>query len=199
MVSKGSNLSVVLNADLFKKFDLFSKSTISFRPKVSQRTSKLKFKVANKERGTFYGVENGQEYSLKRGDSVKGITVQGNVAAYNPAFSLGTTWNKNDYNSGRLNYRAAADHTNLTLDQNNTAGNVADVTLKAEYNIVKLDYNDTELTVMADPNTYRNTYTNLKYTIDGKTYDCSDAKQVQEMQGAMEQLYAKDRDATANA
>ena len=67
MVSKGSNLSVVLNADLFKKFDLFSKSTISFRPKVSQRTSKLKFKVANKERGTFYGVENGQEYSLKRG------------------------------------------------------------------------------------------------------------------------------------
>lgn len=196
MVSKGSNLSVVLNADLFKKFDLFSKSTISFRPKVSQRTSKLKFKVANKERGTFYGVENGQEYSLKRGDSVKRITGQGNVAAYNPAFSLGTTWNKNDYNSGRLNYRAAADHTNLTLDQNNTAGNVADVTLKAEYNIVKLDYNDTELTVMADPNTYRNTYTNLKYTIDGKTYDCSDAKQVQEMQDAMEQLYAKDRDAT---
>ena len=194
-VSGGSNLSVVLNADFFKKFDLFKNSTISFRPLVSQRASKLKFKVANKEHGTFYGVEDGQEYSLKRGDSVKGITGQGNVAAYNPAFSLGTTWNRNNYNNSRLNYRVAADHTNLTLDQNNTAGNVADVTLKAEYNIVKLDYNDTELTVMADPNTYRNTYNNLKYTIDDKTYDCSDAKQVQEMQDAMEQLYAKDQDA----
>ena len=194
-VSGGSNLSVVLNADFFKKFDLFKNSTISFRPLVSQRASKLKFKVANKERGTFYGVEDGQEYSLKRGDSVKGITGQGNVAAYNPAFSLGTTWNRNNYNNSRLNYRVAADHTNLTLDQNNTAGNVADVTLKAEYNIVKLDYNDTQLTVMADPNTYRNTYNNLKYTIDSKTYDCSDTKQVQEMQDAMEQLYTKDQDA----
>lgn len=194
-VSEGSSLSVVLNAQLFKKLDLFHNSTISFRPVVSQKDSKLKLKAANKERGTFYGVENGQEYSLKRGDSVKGITGQGNVAAYSPAFSLGTTWNKNDYNSGRLNYQAAADNTNLTLDKNNTAGNTADVTLKAEYNIVKLDYNDTELTVMADPNTYRNTYTNLKYTVGGKTYDCSDVKQVQAMQDAMEQLYTKDQDA----
>ncbi len=195
VVSEGSNLSVVLNADFFKKFDLYNNSTISFRPMVSQRNSKLKVKVANKKRGTFYGVEDGQEYSLKRGDSVKGITGQGNVAAYNPAFSLGTTWNQNDYGKGRVNYQAAADNTNLTLDKSNTAGNVADVTLKAAYNIVKLDYNDTELTVMADPNTYRNTYTGLKYTIDGKTYDCSDVKQVQDMQDVMEKLYAKDQDA----
>ena len=195
LVSEGSTLSVVLNAEFFKKFDLFNNSTISFRPRVSQKNAKLKLKAVNKDRGVFYGVEDGQEYSLKRGDSVKGITGQGNVAAYNPAFSLGVTSNKNDYNNDRLNYQAAADHTNLTLDKSDTAGNTANVVLKAEYNIVKLDYSDTELTVMADPNTYRNTYTNLKYTIDGKTYDCSDTKQVQELQDAMEQLYAKDQDA----
>lgn len=197
MVSEGSNLSVVLDASFFKKFDLYAKDTIQFRVKVSQKKSDLKLKVANKERGVFQGLEDGQTYSLNRGDSVKGITGQGNVAAYNPSFSLGTTYTQKNYKNGKVSYKAAADGTSLTLDKsNNSAGNVADVVLNEAYNILKLDYNDTELTVMADPNTYRNTYGNLKYTIDGTVYDCSDAGQIQSMQEKMEKLYESDKDAS---
>lgn len=39
-VSEGSSLCVVLNADFFKKFDLFQNSRISFRPRVTVKTGK---------------------------------------------------------------------------------------------------------------------------------------------------------------
>ena len=87
----------------------------------------------------------GKEFTLKVGDTVNGLTGSGNVAAYNPAFSVYTTRNENDYKWGRKSFAAAAAGTCLTLDNSNSAGNVANISLQLPYNIVKLDYSDTKL------------------------------------------------------
>ena len=50
----------------------------------------------------------GKEFTLKVGDTVKGLTGSGNVAAYNPTFSVYTTRNENDYRWGRKSFAAAA-------------------------------------------------------------------------------------------
>ena len=196
-VSEGANLSVVLNADFFgnKGLNFFDTSTIYFRPVFKQKTAKLKLKVKNSNRGVFKGFSDGDTFDFNIGDSVAGFEGSGNVAAYNPAFSLGTTNAFSTYAKGNVSFQSAKKGSNLTLDSANTAGNVANVSIQSAYNILQLDYNDTNLTVMADPNTYRNTYTNLKYTIDGKTYDCSKSSDVESMQAAMEKLYQANKDA----
>ena len=195
-ITDGSNLNVVLNADFFSKFNLYKADTIYFRPVLSQKTAKLKLENANVNRGMLKGFDaKGKEFTLKVGDTVKGLTGSGNVAAYNPAFSVYTTRNENDYKWGRKSFAAAAAGTCLTLDNSNSAGNVANISLQMPYNIVKLDYSDTKLQVEADPNSYRDTYTNLKYVIAGKTYNCSKASDVEAMQTAMEKLYQSGTDA----
>jgi hypothetical protein len=188
------NYKVVLNADFFKKFNLYSNNTIYFRPVFTQNTATVKFVLDSEtktyNRGTYTNVAENSTVTLNMGDTIQNIQGKsGNAASYQPVFYLNTTKGKNAFTE-------AASNKALKLDANNKTGAVAILTASSSYNEVKLAYTNPTVTVQADPNTYRNTYTNLKYTIGSKTYDCSKTADVEALHTLMEKYYKNGTDAT---
>jgi len=188
-----SNLNIVLNADFFSKFDLHKNDRIYFRPVFQQNNASVKFLLDTEtktyQRGTYTNVTENYSTTLHAGDTIKNIQGQsGNTAAYQPIFYLNKT-------KGRNAFSQAAKNTSLTLDSGNSAGAVAILKLDSAYNEVKLAYANPTVTVQADPNTYRHTYTNLSYKVGTKTYDCSKIADIEALHKDMEEKYQKNIDA----
>ncbi|MBR4759259.1 MAG: leucine-rich repeat protein [Lachnospiraceae bacterium] len=198
-----NDYNLVLNANFFttmKGKNLEGKSTIYFKPILSYKNASAKFTLENENKGTFTNINKNYDtngkVSLHIGDKLLNIIGKsGSVAAYEPTFSFKSG---NSTNLNNVAYGQAGKNKNLTLVpaiNPDTPSSIADLFLGTTRTEVMLAYTNPEVTVMADPNTYRNMITNEVIKIGNTSYKCENTTQVENLHKAMEALYEESKDA----
>lgn len=211
-VKVSSGYTVVLNSSFFDKLNCFSTDKLYFKPVITHKDSTVKFTLDNKNKGTYTNLSENKSFTLKVGDKIYGIEGKsGAVSSYMPTFYVSVSGKASSsevvksiskwrirkilttYRSGFDSFSPAGSN-GLELDSSNVAGAVANVRLVSTSEIIKLAYENPEVTVKADPSMYRNTYTNLNYVLDGKTYHTAVGSELEAFQEAMGENYKADTD-----
>ncbi|MBE5870504.1 MAG: hypothetical protein E7294_04500 [Lachnospiraceae bacterium] len=197
-VKVSDSMNVTLDAGFFQKVNLSGTGTIYFKPILTQRNANVKFTLENKGKGTYTNVSEGfttkANPQLHVGDAILNIVGKGaQVAAYQPTFAYRYATNEN--NANKKGFTVAGSGQSLTLDSSNSQGTIANYLVADAYTQIQLSYTNPSVTVQADPNTYRNTFTNQVITVDGKAYNCNNQSEVDALHAVMEKNYKEGKDA----